>query len=186
MIEISLLSGELLFTALWLLCRGILWLRQKKIVWKREAVLLLMFVNLAVLIRFVFYPFFTVNGHVRPLMINPGSIQPLRINLVPFVRILDYDIKREAAINIIGNICMFIPTGIILPILYPRLDRFWKVLLVGAGLSLVIEMIQLLFPGSVSDIDDLILNSVGVAIGYGIYKLVHMFRRKARPCWVRQ
>ena len=149
MIEISLLSGELVFAALWLLCRGILWLRQKKIVWKREAVLLLMFVNLAVLIRFVFY-----------------------------VNILDYDSKREAAINIIGNTCMFIPTGIILPILYPRLNRFWKVLLAGAGLSLVIEIIQLFFPGSVSDIDDLILNTAGVAIGYGIYKLVRGFRRK--------
>jgi glycopeptide antibiotics resistance protein len=99
--------------------------------------------------------------------------------LIPFVHILDYDNKREAAINIIWNICMFIPTGIILPILYPRLDRFWKVLLAGAGLSLVIEMIQLLFPGSVSDIDDLILNTAGVAIGYGIYKLVHRFRQKA-------
>jgi glycopeptide antibiotics resistance protein len=138
-----------------------------------------MFVNLAVVIRFVFYPFFTVNGHVRPLMINLNSIQPLRINLIPFVNILDYDNKREAAINIIGNICMFIPTGIILPILYPRLDRFWKVLLAGAGLSLVIEMMQLFFPGSVSDIDDLILNTAGVAIGYGIYKLVHRFRQKA-------
>ena len=179
MIEISLLSGELVFAALWFLCRGILWLQRKKIVWKREAVLLLMFVNLAVLIRFVFYPFFTVNGHVRPLMINLSSIQPIRINLIPFVNILDYDSKREAAINIIGNTCMFIPTGIILPILYPRLDRFWKVLLAGAGLSLVIEMIQLFFPGSVSDIDDLILNTAGVAIGYGIYKLVHRFRQKA-------
>ena len=179
MIEISLLSGELVFTALWLLCRGILWLRQKKIVWKREAVLLLMFVNLAVLIRFVFYPFFTVSGHVRPLMINLSSIQPLRINLIPFVHILDYDNKREAAINFIGNISMFIPTGIILPILYHRLDRFWKVLLAGAGLSLAIEMMQLLFPGSVSDIDDLILNTAGAAIGYGIYKLVHRVRRKA-------
>ena len=148
MIEISLLSGELVFAALWLLCRGILWLRQKKIVWKREAVLLLMFV----------------------------------INLIPFVNILDYDSKREAAINIIGNTCMFIPTGIILPILYPRLNRVWKVLLAGAGLSLVIEMIQLFFPGSVSDIDDLILNTAGVAIGYGIYKLVHRFRRKAYIC----
>ena len=179
MIEISLLSGEVFFAGLWLLSRGMIWIRQKKIVWKREAVLLLMFVNLAVLIRFVFYPFFTVNGHVRPLIINLSGIQPLRINLIPFVHILDYDIKREAAINIIGNICMFIPTGIILPILYPRLDRFWKVLLVGAGLSLVIEMIQLLFPGSVSDIDDLTLNTAGVAIGYGIYKLVHRFRQKA-------
>lgn len=176
MIEISLLSGELVFAALWLLCRGILWLRQKKIVWKREAVLLLLFVNLAVLIRFVFYPFFTVNGHVRPLIINLSNIHPIRINLIPFVNILDYDSKRKAAINIIGNISMFIPTGIILPILYPRLDRFWEVLLAGAGLSFVIEMIQLLFPGSVSDIDDLILNTAGVAIGYGIYKLV---RQKA-------
>ena len=138
-----------------------------------------MLVNLAVLIRFVFYPFFTVNGKVQPLIINMGSIQPLRINLIPLVNILDYDIKREATINIIGNISMFIPTGIIMPILYRRLDRFWKVLLAGAGLSFGIEMIQLLFPGSVTDIDDLILNAAGVAIGYGIYKLAVRFRGRA-------
>lgn len=66
MIEISLLSGELAFTALWLLSRGMIWIRQKKIVWKREAFLLLMYINIAVLIRFVFYPFFTVDGHVQP------------------------------------------------------------------------------------------------------------------------
>ena len=168
MIEISLLSGELAFTALWLLRRGMIWIRQEKIVWKREAFLLLMYINLAVLIRFVFYPFFTVDGHVQPLIISLSSIQPIRINLIPFVYILDYDIKREAAINIIGNISMFIPTGIILPILYKPLNCFWKVLLAGAGFSFAIEMIQLFFPGSVTDIDDLILNTAGVAIGYGI------------------
>ena len=74
---------------------------------------------------------------------------------------------------------MFIPTGIIMPILYKRLNRFWKVLLAGAGLSFGIEMIQLLFPGSVTDIDDLILNAAGVAIGYGIYKLAVRFRGRA-------
>ena len=178
MIEISLLTGELFFSVLWLLIRGMIWIQQKKIVWKREAFLLLMAVNLAVLIRFVFYPFFTVNGQVQPLVISMSSPQPLRVNLIPLVNILDYDIKREAAINIIGNISMFIPTGIIMPILYRRLDRFWKVLLAGAGLSFVIEMIQLLFPGSVTDIDDLILNTAGAAIGYGIYKLVCRFRGK--------
>ena len=179
MIEVSLLTGELFFTVLWLLIRGMIWIQQKKIAWKREAVLLLMLVNLAVLIRFVFYPFFTVNGKVQSLIINMGSIQPLRINLIPLVNILDYDIKREATINIIGNISMFIPTGIIMPILYKRLNRFWKVLLGGAGLSFGIEMIQLLFPGSVTDIDDLILNAAGVAIGYGIYKLAVRFRGRA-------
>jgi glycopeptide antibiotics resistance protein len=91
-----------------------------------------MYINLAILIRFVFYPFFTVNGQVQSLIVNTSSIQPLRINLIPFVNILDYDIKREAAINIIGNISMFIPTGIIMPILYKRMNFFWKVLLAGA------------------------------------------------------
>ena len=152
-------------------------MQQKKVVWKREALLLLMYINLAVLIRFVFYPFFTVNGEVQPLIINMSSLQPLRVNLIPLVNILDYDIKREAAINIIGNISMFIPTGVIMPILYKRLDCFWKVLLAGAGLSFVIEVIQLLFPGSVTDIDDLILNTLGVAVGYGIYAACKRLKR---------
>ena len=177
MIKISLLTGELCFTVLWLLSRGMIWMKQKKVVWKREALLLLMYINLAVLIRFVFYPFFTVNGEVQPLIINMSSLQPLRVNLIPLVNILDYDIKREAAINIIGNISMFIPTGVIMPILYKRLDCFWKVLLAGAGLSFVIEVIQLLFPGSVTDIDDLILNTLGVAVGYGIYVACKRLKR---------
>ena len=177
MIKISLLTGELCFTVLWLLSRGMIWMQQKKVVWKREALLLLMYINLAVLIRFVFYPFFTVNGEVQPLIINMSSLQPLRINLIPLVNILDYDIKREAAINIIGNISMFIPTGVIMPILYKRLDCFWKVLLAGVGLSFVIEVIQLLFPGSVTDIDDLILNTLGVAVGYGIYAACKRLKR---------
>ena len=104
MIKISLLTGELCFTVLWFLSRGMIWMQQKKVVWKREALLLLMYINLAVLIRFAFYPFFTVNGEVQPLIINMSSLQPLRVNLIPLVNILDYDIKREAAINIIGNI----------------------------------------------------------------------------------
>ena len=177
MIKISLLTGELCFTVLWILSRGIIWMQQKKVVWKREALLLLMYINLAVLIRFIFYPFFTVNGEVQPLIINMSSLQPLRVNFIPLVNILDYDIKREAAINIIGNISMFIPTGVIMPILYKRLDCFWKVLLAGAGLSFVIEVIQLLFPGSVTDIDDLILNTLGVAVGYGIYAACKRLKR---------
>ncbi len=180
MIRISLLTGELVFTALWLLCRAVIWIRQGKIEWKREAELLLMYINLAVLIRFVFYPFFKVNGQVQPLVIDPENLFPPRINCIPFLNIIDYDIRREAVINIIGNICLFIPAGILLPILFRQLDSFPKVLLAGAGLSLAIEIIQLLLPNSVTDIDDLILNTVGVAIGYGIYTLVSGRKRKAQ------
>ena len=115
MIRISLLTGELVFTALWLLCRAAVWVRQRRIDWKREAELLLMYINLAVLIRFVFYPFFKVNGQVQPLVIDPDKLFPPRINCIPFRNIIDYEIRREAVINIIGNICLFIPTAVPLP-----------------------------------------------------------------------
>ena len=96
MIRISLLTGELVFTALWLLCRAAVWVRQGRIDWKREAELLLMYINLAVLIRFVFYPFFKVNGQVQPLVIDPDKLFPPRINCIPFRNIIDYEIRREA------------------------------------------------------------------------------------------
>ena len=178
MINISLLTGEILFALAWLIARGITGIIQRRICWKKEVLLLLMYINLAVIIRFVFYPFFTVDGHVQPLVIQNGKIFPPRINLIPFLYLTDYDVKREAFINIIGNVSLFIPTGIILPILYKRLNTFWKVLFAGAGISLCIELVQLALPNSVTDIDDLILNTAGVIIGYAIYSLIRRMIKK--------
>ena len=73
---------------------------------------------------------------------------------------------------------MFIQSGIVLPIVYKGLDTFWKVILAGSGISLCIEIIQLLFCVRATDIDDLILNTTGVIIGYGIYALIQSVRRK--------
>ena len=50
-------------------------------------------------------------------------------------------------------------------------------LLVGGGISLCIEIIQLPFSVRATDIDDLILNTVGVIVGYGIYALIRYARR---------
>lgn len=179
MVKISLMIGEVIFTLLWIFYRGITGVVQKRFCWKQEALLLLMYINLAVIIRFVFYPFFAVDGQVQPLIIQAREIFPPRINLIPFLYITDYEVKREALINIIGNVSLFIPTGIILPILYKRLNSFWKVLLTGAGISLCIEVIQLLLPNSVTDIDDLILNTAGVIIGYAVFSLVRRLRKRA-------
>ena len=172
MVEISFLTAELVFTAVWLLLRIIVWVRQKGIDWKREAVLLLMYINLAVIIRFVFFPKALVDGHVQPLVFDPAAVFPLRINLVPFVNLLDYDSTGDMIWNSVGNMAMMIPTGIILPIVYKKLNSFGKVIAAGALISLCIELLQLPFASRASDIDDLILNVLGVAVGYGIYSAV--------------
>jgi glycopeptide antibiotics resistance protein len=67
---------------------------------------------------------------------------------------------------------MFIPIGIIWPIVYKELDTPVKTIAAGAGLSLFIEILQLPFYDRVSDIDDLLLNTLGFAVGYGVYRLV--------------
>jgi glycopeptide antibiotics resistance protein len=67
---------------------------------------------------------------------------------------------------------MFIPLGIVWPAVFKQLDKPWKVIAAGVGVSLTIEILQLPFYGRATDIDDLILNSAGFLIGYGIYLLV--------------
>ena len=114
----------------------------------------------------------TVDGKVQPLIFELATAWPFRINLIPFVNLLDYESKRDLLLNLIGNCAMFIPTGILTPILYKHLDSFKKTVLTGFLISLSIEILQLPFAVRASDVDDLILNTLGVAIGYGLYALV--------------
>ena len=177
MLEISFIELECFFTAIWLLCRIIVWIWQRRINWKREAVLLLMYINLAVIIRFTFFPMSRINGSVQSLIYDASTAFPFRVNLIPFVNLFDYDSKRELLLNVIGNTAMFIPSGIVLPIIYKKSNSFWKVLVAGALISFCIEIIQLPFIVRASDVDDLILNTLGVVIGYGIYVAVKHLKR---------
>lgn len=178
MVTISLLAAEAVFAAVWLLSRVIVWKRQGQILWKREVLLLLMYVDLAVMIRFVFFPMEPADGHVQPLVFDPEAVFPLRTNLVPIVRLFDYSHSRDLILNVAGNVAMFIPSGIVLPIVYRRLNGFWKTAAAGALLSLCIEILQLPFAARTSDVDDLILNTLGVMTGYGIYAAVRRLKRK--------
>ena len=178
MFAITFLMAELVFAGIWLLTRICVWVRQGRINWKREALLLLMFVNLAVIIRFVFFPRELVDGHIQPLVFDPATAFPIRMNLVPLVHLLDYANVRDIVWNVAGNAAMFVPTGIVLPIVYRRLNNFWKVVGAGALISLCIELLQLPFPTRASDIDDIILNTLGVVIGYAVYALVRAIVRR--------
>ena len=177
MVEISFLFLEIAFTAIWLMVRVAIWIKQKRIDWKREALSLLMYINLAVILRFTFFPMSKVDGHIQPLVFDIATAFPFRVNLLPLVNLFDYDSKRDLLLNVIGNAAMFVPSGIVLPIVYKKLDTFRKVLLAGAGISLCIEIIQLPFSVRATDIDDLILNTIGVIAGDGIYALIRSVRR---------
>jgi glycopeptide antibiotics resistance protein len=126
---------------------------------------------LLVITRFTFYPFSKVDGQVQPLLFEAATAWPFRVNLIPFVNLFDYDSSRDLLLNIIGNFAMFIPTGIVTPLIYKSRNTLAKVVGVGFLMSLTIEVIQLPFAVRASDVDDLILNTAGCLVGYGIYAL---------------
>jgi glycopeptide antibiotics resistance protein len=72
----------------------------------------------------------------------------------------------------VGNIIWFVPFGFLLP----RLTG-WGAGVVGLAflLSLLIETLQFVLGTGVSEVEDLILNTLGGSVGYGI---VWMLRRK--------
>ena len=73
--------------------------------------------------------------------------------------------------HIILNILLFIPFGYLLPSLFSRL-RWWQVILLGLAFSLCIELLQLITKLGYADVDDLINNTLGAAIGFLCYKLI--------------
>lgn len=88
------------------------------------------------------------------------------INWIPF--------RDFSSANIVGmslNILMFIPFGAFLPIYF---GRFWKMsttVLAGVFMSFTIEVLQL-FTFRLTDIDDLIMNTLGTLLGYGIGAII--------------
>lgn len=172
MFSVSYFQMLLLISAIWLLLRGFFWIRNKGICLKRELTLLLVYICIIVVVRFTFCPFGTVNGQIQPLLFDKDKIFPIWINLIPFVHWFDYPSMKDALLNLIGNTTMFIPLGVVWPSVFPKLNTHWKVIAAGVGVTLTIELLQLPFYGRATDIDDLILNSAGYLMGYGLYLAV--------------
>lgn len=89
-----------------------------------------------------------------------GTFAPdIHLNLIPFETFQNY------SIHYFLNIFLFIPLGLMLPILWEPFTKFKNTLLTGFGFSLFIEISQLLTI-RVTDIDDLITNTFGSIIGF--------------------
>lgn len=98
------------------------------------------------------------------------------MNLIPFSTIRDYwkvvnrweftPMFYHCVINLGGNVILFVPIGYFLPRLWPFLRNFFSFLLFGALAITLVELLQLVTLLGSLDIDDLILNLLGMVIGY--------------------
>ena len=107
-----------------------------------------------------------------------------RYNLIPFVEIRRFWIYRKQLgvfavfTNIFGNVIGFIPYGFILPVIAHKCRRGTFIITSGFALSLLVETVQLFARVGCFDVDDLILNTLGAAIGYLFFAVCNYLRRK--------
>lgn len=104
-------------------------------------------------------------------------------NLIPFYTIRSFLVIESISslvsfvINIFGNLIVFMPVG---GFTYYFMNKkavykgLAHVIIIGFIFSLLVELIQLSLSVGVFDIDDLILNTLGAIIGYGLYKILNV------------
>jgi glycopeptide antibiotics resistance protein len=107
---------------------------------------------------------------IAVLTLPPGLESHRVVELVPF-----QDIRRtlrETSVSdtqfwaMVANVLLFVPVGALVPLRFPRFDRLSRVLLLCAGISAGIEVIQFVVGSHSTATDDVMLNTLGGLLGF--------------------
>ena len=114
-----------------------------------------------------------------------GRLPQPRLELVPFADMISVVKSPEAPglgpfVNIAGNIALLFPLGLFLPLFWRWFERAGRTIRWCFGTSLSIELIQLA-AGGVTSADDLLLNTLGGALGFAAAKLLMRACPKLAP-----
>ena len=161
------LSIVLLFGLIWI---GIvMFLRLKK----RLTYLIFFTIFYVYLLKVLDYTLFQYQSllfmkHFMPDLILNGQTVGKDLNLIPLITLTPQDLETSLL-----NILLLIPFGFGLPFITNY--RLKKVVVIGALFSIGIEIMQLItgitanITFRIADINDVIFNTVGVAIGYVLF-----------------
>lgn len=114
-----------------------------------------------------------------------GKYKKMRsVNLIPFKSIFESsEVSKRMGIfwsiaNVFGNLIVFIPFGYLVPMMWKKAMKFKNILMLSAGLSLFFETFQYITGTGSSDIDDIMLNTMGAIIGYILLFYLKKFIKK--------
>src|SRR5512133_214677 len=190
---IRTMGQAMYFELLTVLLFGLVWigivtfLRLKK---KERLVYLLSFtIFYAYLYKVLDYTLFQFQSllllkHFMPDLILQGQTAEKSMNLIPLITLTPEDLETSLL-----NILLLIPFGFGLPFITNL--RMKKIVILGALFSIVIELLQLItgfiarITFRIADINDVIFNTVGVAIGYILFVGFVRFYRHLSHHWER-
>ena len=115
-------------------------------------------------------------------LLNRYGYQTEMFRLTPFYSYIEAwnQYKDADWRNIILNIFMLVPFGILLPYIRDLFKKIGWTALAGVVFTLFIECTQLILKRGIFETDDLINNTLGVLIGYGFYRLAEYIKARIR------
>lgn len=133
------------------------------------------FLKLAIFTLYIFAVFyFTGAGTIFDLKRYGIRLNAGEINLLPFSK--DIDIAAYFL-----NVLLFVPFGFLLPFIWPHINKLKYTVLSGFSFSLLIEISQL-FNNRRTDVDDLLMNTLGTLIGYLLFRVfINITKRAVSP-----
>ena len=106
-------------------------------------------------------------------------------NYIPFYTVKYYltgtSTMRYTKENLVGNIVLFFPLGIFLPLLFRKIRGFHSIIITSFLLSIAYEIIQLFTILGNFDVDDILLNTLGATLGFGMYIFFSELTREKQP-----
>lgn len=145
-------------------------MKNRAVSWCREVCMLLFFWYSVAIFSQTIIPRFSIGADGISILraSYAGS------NFVPFYTIQLYlaqltgPIAHIAFYNLVGNVVLFIPFGLFIPLLWKRMRHAVALVVVAFGIPIFIEGTQY-FIGRSVDIDDVLLNAVAIIIGYAVF-----------------
>lgn len=121
---------------------------------------------------------------IGQLMLNfAGTDAGHAPNFVPFKTIVPYLFGYKgliiAGVNLIGNVVLLVPVGFLMPFVYRQIT-WQKSLAIAIASGLSIEVMQTVLRVGIFDIDDVILNALGVMIGYCAFVVFAKWMRERK------
>lgn len=138
-----------------------------------EIALALLVVSITGIISQTVIPEFEyINGKVSfATTLDRYNFIPFKIFYETYIEVTRYSNTSYFIISLLGNIAIFVPLGILLPICSKKYQKMKNTVAFGCIFSILIEVTQLLLPRA-TDIDDVILNTFGTFLGYLVFLLI--------------
>ena len=76
----------------------------------------------------------------------------------------NYSVKNWA--NVLLNVALFVPLGVLVPLVFPKCRKGLRMPLVAFGTSLTVEFLQWISGRGLFDVDDLFCNTLGALMGF--------------------